>query len=170
MNQWKGIKLPKDYLYNHYNKENCSNLDEIFINDCHENNCKLDNIPKECTILHGDKIEECLSDKRDNSADRILISEKFDGNNVNVLVCELSSGRRKRKLIENKIKNSSQHIINVLIRSPFEINRLRCCYLGKYQKGLIKSKTPLIIKVNWNGIKSIPIQNHPCGFDFEKLK
>lgn len=169
---WKVIKLPKEYLHKYYARENCSNLNEIFINNCYENNCKLNNIPKECTILNGDKIEECLLDLRKNSADRIIISKKFDGNVINILICELSSGKRKSELIRNKIQNSSQHIIDVFNPSQFEINNFRCCYIGKYEKydGLIKSKTPITIKVNGISKKIIHIQNHPCGFDFEKLK
>ena len=166
------IELPKDYLYNYYNGKNCSNLADIFTDDCSENDCKLDNVPAESTILNGDKIEECLSDVRDNSADRIVISEKYDGNNVDILICELSHGRRKSRLIKNKIQNSSQHIINVINRSPFNIKKFRCCYIGKYEKfdGLIKSKAPITVKLNGIDKKIIPIQNRPCGFDFEKLK
>ena len=164
--------MPKRFLHDYYAKRDCSNLEDIFVNDCYENNCQLNNVPSDSIILNGDEIEDCLSDVRDNSADRIIISPDKDSRKIDVLVCELSSGRRKRKLIENKIKNSAQHIINVFNRSEFEISNFRCCFIGKYEKhkGLIKSKNPIGVKVNGINKKMILIQNRPCGFSFDKLK
>ena len=126
------IKLIHDYLYSYYSQINCFNLDKIFINDCEENNCKISNLPRNCIFLDGDEIEKCLSGILDRSADRIIIKENIDGK-LDIYICELSHGKRKPKVIEDKIKNTANHIVGIINRSEFEIKEFKCFYIGQYE-------------------------------------
>lgn len=165
------IKLPYDYLYDHYSKKNCFNLEKIFIDNCEENNCKISNLPNDCIYLHGDEIEKCLSGILDKSADRIIIRKNMGGNKLDIFVCELSNGKRNPKVIEEKIKHTANHIVSVINGSKFKINDFKCFYIGQYEdlyKGLMKKKSP-VIKINGLNINKIRIKRLNCGTSFDKL-
>lgn len=163
--------MPYEYLYNCYSQKDCFNLDKIFINDCDENNCKISNIPQDAIFLNGDEIEKCLSGILDKSADRIIIKKDINENKLNIYICELSKGKRNPKVIEDKIKNTANHIVSVINRSKFEINEFKCFYIGQYEdlyKGLMKKKSP-VIKINGLKINKIRIKRFNCGISFDKL-
>ena len=115
--------------------------------------------------------EKCFSNVQlDNSADRIIILNNGD-NAVDILVCELSKGERHPKLIEDKIINTSEHIVNCFKSSDFEINRFKCCYVGQYEsiyKGVMKKKTPTIKIPNFNR-KNIMIKRVNCESSFYEV-
>ena len=168
---WKVIKLPYEHIYNYYSQKNCFNLEKIFVDDCEENNCKISNPPNDCILLDGDEIEKCLSGILDKSADRIIIKKNASGNKLDIYVCELSHGKRNPKVIENKIKNTANHIVSVIKPCEFEINEFKCFYIGQYEdlyKGLMKKKSP-VIKINGLNINKIRIKRFNCGTSFDRL-
>ena len=163
--------MPYKYFYNYYSQKDCFNLDKIFINDCEENNCKISNIPQDSIFLDGDEIEKCLSWILDQSTDRIIIKKNINRNKLDIYICELSHGKRNPKVIENKIKNTANHSVNVINRCEFEINEFKCFYIGQYEdlyKGLMKKKTP-VIKINGLNINKIRIKRFNCGISFNRL-
>ena len=136
-------------VIDYYSKKECSNLKSIFTDNCSENNCKLINTPRDSIILDGDEIEKCFSKIRNNSADRVIISNEND-NNLEIIICDLSSGRRKHDLIKNKFINTAKHIVEVFNKSKFKIANLKCCYIGKYEKNkyIFKRKKVDVVKIN----------------------
>ena len=159
--------MPGTFLYEYFS-DKCENFDKIFTDNCEENGCKLTGIPQESIILDGDNIERCFSSQQlSNSADRIIISET-DDNNLDILVCELSRGKRSPQVIENKIINTSNQIVDIIKNSDFKINNFKCCYVGQYDnryKKLMRRKSPAI-NIDGINLKNIMIKRVNCGSDF----
>ena len=162
------MDLIRDFLYRYYSDNNCC-VDKIFTDNCKQNKCKITKVSKENIILNGDEIEICLSNQLNNSADRIIISSQ--GRKLSIIVCELSKGKRDPDLIKRKIENTSNHIVDILKDSEFEILHFRCCYVGQYEdlyKGVMKKKSPVVRISNLNS-HNIMINRFDCGVSFDKV-
>jgi len=95
---------------------------------------------KDYIILDGDDIKDNLLPEL-KSVDCIIISKKaYDGDKIDVIICELG-GDKKWADVEKKIIDSSEHFMEVIDNSNFNIGKFICCFLGKYKKSKTNQKT-----------------------------
>jgi len=158
----------RKFLQRYYSNKNCW-IDKVFTDNCKENNCKISNVSHDSVILDGDEIEKCLTKHLKNSADRIIISS--NGNELTIVVCELSKGKCNPEMIKRKIEHTSNHIADILKGSEFEIVHFRCCFVGQYEdiyKGVMKKKSP-VVRISNLKMHNIVINRFDCGVSFDKL-
>lgn len=147
------------------------NIENIFKTNCSEGNCKLKGDLGDYAVLDGDVIKDCLGIDNVKSVDCILLkvnSERKKVNskkNIDVLLCELCSGSSGKSVTDVKMKmqNSGKDIFKLFTKKDFNINQVKCLYLGKYK---IPTKKPELIRVNIEGssFHNIMIQKKSCGF------
>ena len=156
-------------LKKYYTDENNIPLNKIVKDKCKEHRCVLRGNYKDYIILDGDEIKDNLL-KDFKSADCIIISrEPYDGNKIDVIICEL--GRDKRwGDVKGKIIDSSEHFVEVINKSDFKIGKFICCFLGKYKNPKqIKKQKRANIHIRGLNRHNIKIHNFNCGLEFEKL-
>ncbi len=160
--------MPEKILIEFYSthKPFKDNIDKIFKSDCHEG-CQLTGDLNSFIILDGDEIKNSMKKDGINSVDCILL-KKNSNRKINIVLCELCDGKKSFKLVRDKMKDSGEHICNVLVREGFKISNIYCLYLGHYKKNDVKfkSKTFSITGYHRNDIRII---NRDCGFSLNEL-
>ena len=152
-------------LKKYYTDENNIPLDKIIKENCKEHRCVLKGNYKDYIILDGDDIKDNLLLGL-KSVDCIIISKKpYDGNRIDVIICELGGDKRWAD-VKKKMIDSSEHFVEIINNSDFKIGKFICCFLGKYKKSKTKKAS---IPIKGLGIHNIKIHNFNWGLEFEKL-
>ena len=134
----------------------------IFETDCNDENCKLNGNFNKYIILNGDNIKKLLN-KHEKSVDRIILKE-VSTKEVDVILCELTSGKKRYTSIVEKIKKSGEYILTVLKKLNFKVRDFKCIFVGKYKNPKrIKPKPFSIPSFHKNNIN---IKKLDCGSDF----
>lgn len=171
----------KEYLNREYfsDKSNQKYMAKIFEDTCKDRKnpkCRLKGNYEGLIVLNGDVLKELMfKDSQDiSSVDCIIIDEKpLDDGTYNIILCELSTSKgRPYSYVENKIKSSGEHIIRLFKEWGFEINDIKCFYLGKYdsqdnpknKKGKRSKKyNDCMISIRGLNRSDTTIYNYDCG-------
>ena len=153
----------------YYQENNNIPLEKIIKTKCSEKGCVLKGQLKDYIILDGDVIKNELF-PQSKSSDCIIISRNtYDGNKIDIIVCELG-GKKYWKDVKDKLTESSQHFLEVIEDSNFEIGKFICCFLGKYKNhNRIKKQKRANIHIPGFPRHNVKIHNFNSGYDFKNL-
>lgn len=139
------------------------------LSKCSENKCNLKGINNNFIILDGDNIKI----NPEKSVDCIIIDsrENTDGK-YRVILCELTSGRKKYEDSREKFLRSGELIINIMKKLDMDIFKIDCLLLGKIKNN---GQTINIKRLN----KPLRFEGYPkvntiinlqtCGYDINDL-
>lgn len=160
------ILLSITNLYNNYKYLNPNIVKDY----CKEKGCKLQISSDQYYILDGDLIEEYKrSSQLNKSVDCIIISKKPIDEKYEVILCELSSGKKSADVIIEKFKNSGNEISSTFKDNNLNIGNFQCYYLGDL-KNLKFSKKRLNKPLNIVGLTDrydILIKLRKCNYSIE---
>lgn len=158
--------MPEEQIIKYYSQPRFINKNfPIFEDDCNEG-CELKGNFENCIILNGDNIKICLH-LDEKSVDRIVFAKKAVDNKLDVILCELSDGKKRYTDVVKKVKGSGEHIFKVLSDFDFKVNDFICIYLGKYKNpDRVIEKAFSIPGFHRNDIKII---NGDCGDELSDL-
>ena len=156
-------KLIKEY-YSHPQFKNKKY--PVFENNCEDEGCELKGDFKDYIILNGDNIMTLLK-KDEKSVDRILFLKKAPNKKVDVVLCELTRGKKKYSDVVEKTKKSGEYIISVLEELGFKVRNFKCIFIGEYKN--TKRVKPIPFSIPSFHKNDISIRRVPCGSDFAML-
>lgn len=138
----------------------------VFESDCEDEGCKLNGNFKDYIVLNGDNIQTLL--KRDEkSVDRILFLKKAPNKKVDVILCELTRGKKKYTDVREKIKQSGKYIFTVLQELGFKVRDFKCIFVGNYKNA--KRVRPKPFSVPPFHKNNITIKQIECGSEFDEI-
>lgn len=138
---------------------------------CREGACTLKDISREnYFIIDGDEIKNSA----EKSVDCIIINLKNDNeNNYEIILCELTTGKKDLKDAILKFKASGKLIIEYLSQINKHVTKIKCLLLGDIKENgkVIDGK---ILNANQFMIEGFSkkniIQNESCGYSITKLQ
>ena len=163
------IALPYESIAKHFEDAKFHTKKKpVFMTSCFDEGCELKGHFKEFIILNYDNIVEILK-KHEKSVDRIVFAKKVQKNKVSVLLCELTTGKKKQREVLEKMKKSGEYILKVLDKYGFKVINFDCIYLGRYEeeKRLSKTNKFSIPGCSRNDLK---IRAFKCGIDIKDIK
>lgn len=152
----------KDELTEYFGENN-------ILSKCSENKCNLKGITKNFIILDGDNIKT----DPEKSVDCIIIDSRMNiEGKYRVILCELTSGKKKYEDSIEKFLRSGNLIINLMKKLNKEIFKIDCLLLGKIKKNgqtvnIKRFNKPVRFHNFPNGNSLINLQE--CGYDLKGL-
>lgn len=161
--------MPEQSITKHFkDKKFHTKKKPVFMKNCYDKQCELKGNFKDFIILNYDNIVEILK-KHEKSVDRIIFAKKVENKKVTVLLCELTTGKKKQHEVLEKMKHSGEYIIKILEKYGFKVINFDCLYLGRYEeeKRLRKTNHFSIPGCSRNDLK---IRRENCGISIEDIE
>lgn len=137
---------------------------------CKDKNCTLKDIKyDEYVIISGDDIDE------KSSVDCIIFNLELMDGGYDIILCELTRGKKKLGKAKEKFLNSGTFVVDLMNKIDCDINNIHCLLLGKLKmNGKVISKNHLIERPNFINIPTfyrndVQIRNGDCGYSINDL-
>lgn len=159
--------MPEEIIRNYFNRQPFSdNKLSIFEHDCKNKGCELKGNFEDYIILNGDNIKRCLKINQ-KSVDRIIFTKKASNNKLDIILCELSGGKKRYTDVVKKVRYSGEYILKIFNEYGFKINDFVCIYLGNYKNENRLLITPFSIPGFHRN--DIMINHARCGSDISEF-
>ena len=131
-----------------------------------KNKCALKDIKENHIVINGDTEEK--------SVDCIIFNSEPRKEGYDIILCELTAGKKKIKDAKEKFENSGKIAVDLMKKIERDINNVHCLLIGKLKsngKTMNKKVINRNISVKIEGFprKDIFIRKEDCGYSISDL-
>ena len=117
--------------------------------------------------MNGDNIVRCLK-VDEKSVDFIVFAKKIKNKKVEVVLCEVTTGRKTFDDVLQKIRSSGKYILKVFEELGYSVWNFDCIYLGNYKN---ESRLPICQGFTIPGFwrNDLTSYNYECGVNISQI-